>query len=131
VDIKGGGSAIFPFPGSAAPAALHGYVASQNNTVIVPGVGPGNAAFVQLRVWNNQDGALTDWDSAINVSEWGDSGTALQTPGGLGGPNPPDPDLTATGLPVLPGFQLQAVPEPTTWALLGIGALAMFFRRRK
>lgn len=131
VEIKGGGSAIFPFPAAAAPAALHGYVASQNNTVIVPGVGPGTAAFVQLRVWNNNDGALTDWDSAVNVSEWGMSDTELSAD--LGGPNPnPDlPAIAAPGMPNLPGFQLQVVPEPTTWALLGIGALALFFRRRK
>jgi len=132
VDIKGGGSAVFPFPAAAAPAALHGYVASANNTVIVPGVGPGSSAYIQLRVWNNNDGALTDWDSAVGVSEWGDSGDALAS-SPLGGPNP-DPSLpaiAAPGLPTLPGFTLNVVPEPTTWALLGIGALAMFFRRRK
>ena len=86
------------------------------------------SAFIQLRVWNNQDGALAGWDDAVGVSEWGDSGAAVAT-SGLGGPNPPDPDLTAPGMPALPGFTL--VPEPTTWALLGLGALALCFRRRK
>jgi hypothetical protein len=130
VDVKGGGSAIFPFPAAAAPAALHGYVASQNSTVIVPGVAPGATAFIQLRVWNNQDGALTSWDSAVDVSEWGDSGVAVES-SALGGPQPPLPDALAPNMPTLPGFQLTAIPEPTTWALLGIGALALCFRRRR
>jgi hypothetical protein len=119
--------AVFPMYGSARA----GYLNTSANTVVIPGVEPGSAADIQLRVWENAGGSLTDWSAADGTaSEWGISDVVPTTPNTLGGITPGGPQAPVN-MPSVPSFQLQMVPEPTTWALLGIGALAMFFRRRK
>lgn len=120
---------VYGFVAAGGPPPLLGYVQSTGAQVVVPGTSPNTAGVVQLRVWNNQAGSLTSWEAAQGVSEWGESDivpTAL-----LGGPNPSGPAFTPPNMPAFASFNLQVVPEPTTWALLGIGALALFFRRRK
>jgi hypothetical protein len=122
------GLAVFPFYG----AARAGYLNTSANTVIIPGVQPGEAADIQIRVWNNAGGSLTDWGAADGVAaEWGISGVVPTTPNTLGGITPGGPQAPVN-MPAIAGFtMMQGIPEPTTWALLGLGALALCFRRRK
>ena len=65
VTVKGAGSAaVYPFYGAARAGFLNtGFV-----TVVVPGVDPNTSADVQLRVWENNGGALTDWSAADGVA---------------------------------------------------------------
>lgn len=107
-----------------------GYVnvgASSGRTI--PGVAPGAQATVQIRVW-----AVTFCfpgpDPCPSPTVYSRLSDGLWT-GATGGV--PDP---VTGVPSLPanlvglqGFQL--VPEPATYVLFGIGAMAVFLHRRK
>jgi len=115
VPFRTGGFAGYVNVGSAGGRPIAGVLAGQNATV-------------QVRAWAAASGA--DWL------------TASTSPGGIFGSSPlltlatggvPDP---VTGVPSLPsnliglqGFQL--VPEPATYALFGLGAMALFLRRRK
>ena len=124
-----GSTALAVFPMYLAGRA--GYLNTSANTVVIPGVEPGNAADIQLRVWENAGGSLTDWSAADGVTlQSGMSDVTSTSPNTLGGITPGGPQAPVN-MPNVGSFQLQAIPEPTTWALLGIGALAMFFRRRK
>jgi hypothetical protein len=115
---------------STLPAGL-----VQGSTVTIPGVGPGQTAFWQARVWNNQSGTITTWAAAevawqTGLTSGGVSG--IGTTPALGGSLT---DGTVFNTPNLTGgtsFNIYFVPEPTSFALAGLGAAAlMIFRRRK
>ena len=92
----------------------------------IPGITPaGGAAFVQVRAWEGTfatyqeaaaAGGLTGASAVLNLAATG------------------NPTASPPGLPVnmlgLTSFSLQ-VPEPATFALLGLGALGLLIRRRK
>jgi hypothetical protein len=96
--------------------------------VTITGIPAGGAAAVQLRAWSAASGS--SWDEAIAnpAGEIGSSNVNASHPTG-------DPTASPPGTPVnLAGinpFQLQAVPEPSTWALLALGVGALALRRRK
>jgi hypothetical protein len=81
-------------------------------------------ATLQVRAWDNMGGTITTWAAAEGVVSSGKSalfdvtaiGGNLNTPANLAG---------------LTSFSLVAVPEPSTFALLGLGALGMMIFRRK
>jgi len=99
-------------------------------TTTVPGVTAGQTAHYEIRVWDNKGGTLTTWAAALlGGTAMGES--AILTSAPLGG------SLT-DGTPVsnpsttFTSFNISAVPEPTTFALAGLGAAALLiFRRRK
>ena len=96
-------------------------------SVTVPGVVGGASAALQLRVWENAGGTITSYADAIaSGSLYGSSAVFDSLPLG---------DLTAsppTTPPNLVGLQsFNLVPEPSTYALLALGAAAFLFRRRK
>lgn len=105
-------------------ALLAGYVNGGNT--IVPFVAPGADASVILRAWNAAAGS--DWATASGAGNLisGESAPITITLGGAGAP----PSLPAN-LTGLAGFQLVAVPEPSTIALGVIGLAALALRRRK
>jgi hypothetical protein len=105
-------------------ALLAGYVNGGNT--VVPFVAPGSDATVILRAWNAAAGS--DWATASGAGNLisGESTAITITTGGAGAP----PSLPAN-LTGLAGFELVAVPEPSTIALGVIGLAALALRRRK
>ena len=97
-------------------------------SVTIDSIAAGGAAFVQLRAWAAASGS--SWDEAVSqaVYEAGQSGT-------INLPNTGNPNAAPPGLPValtgLQPFQLEVIPEPSTWALLLLGLGALALRRRK
>ncbi len=94
---------------------------------VLPGLVPGSKPFFQVQVWENLGGTVTVYGDAAGAgAQFGQSavfqlgGTAV-----LGNPtsDPPVPALALIGMTRL--------PEPGTYALLALGAGALFLRRRK
>jgi hypothetical protein len=101
----------------------YGLVFNPNNTVYnVSGIGQNGTAYIKLDVWldgyteNGPVGAAT-------------SGIFAQVTGGASiGGNPPTPPALLTSMPAL----IIPVPEPSTFALAGLGLAGLvIFRRRK
>jgi hypothetical protein len=108
---------------TTSPAAAF-YVNQQ--TVSVPTVAPGSSATVVMRAWEG-----TSYDAAAggNGMLFGQSGAVTISLGGTpAGGGAPLPDAILTGLT---GFNLTAIPEPSTLALGLLGAAALLYRRRK
>jgi len=86
-------------------------------------VAPGAVATIEVRAWEAAGG--TTYDSAVAGGfKAGISSAITVTTGGAGSP----PSLPAN-LVGLTSFSL--IPEPSTYALLALGAAALFLRRRK
>jgi hypothetical protein len=85
--------------------------------------GASGAVVAQVRVWDLSRG--TSYDTARNGGgEYGESNLILVN---LALPPAPPPPMTG-----LQGFGLKIIPEPSTFALAGLGAAALLiFRRRK
>jgi len=82
------------------------------------------AATLQLRAWDNMGGTITSWAAADKVAPRGAS--ALFNVSAIGGDLNTPPYLVG-----LTSFSLVPVPEPSTFALLGLGTLGMLIFRRK
>jgi microcompartment protein CcmK/EutM len=111
-----------------APRAFtqQGYFGPQS--VTIDNISAGGAAFVQLRAWAAANGST--WDAATSqaVYEAGVSPTLALS--GTGNPTA-SPPTTPVNLVGLQGFQMEVIPEPSTWALLALGLGALALRRRK
>jgi hypothetical protein len=111
-------------PGSQKDFRTGGFAGAINNSggvIAIPGVGEAGSAALQVRAWDNAGGTITSWDAA---SIRGESAVFMSLP--LGGLAPP-PNMVG-----LESFNIHtAVPEPSTFALLGLGALGMMIFRRK
>jgi hypothetical protein len=93
--------------------------------VAVPTVAPGATGFFQVVAWATQGGTHTSYAAALAAGANAGQSTVFSTgTGGVG--EPPSPPLALVGLQ---SFNL--VPEPSTYALLALGAAALFLRRRK
>ncbi len=105
--------------------AAAGLWTSSVNPAIIPGAAEATVATLELRVWDNLGGTVTSWAQALSsAGARGESPLFNSQP--LGGVSPP-PNLVG-----LVSFDLTAVPEPSTFALAGLGAVALLiFRRRK
>jgi hypothetical protein len=93
----------------------------------IPSVPSGSLAAIQLRAWDNQGGTLTSWQEALSANAlvgWAPIIT-LQ----LGGLYPPPNliDLESFNL----HLSLTNVPEPSTYALAGVGAIMFWLTRRR
>jgi len=106
-------------------------------TVIVPTVPGGSTALVAVEVWNTQAGAtFAAAQASGQANAYGIFATASPTTPlsvKLGDPNatPPGTPAALVGLTSL-SLNGGVIPEPSTFALAGLGAAAlMFFRRRK
>jgi hypothetical protein len=92
--------------------------------------GAGSRAALQLRVWDNQGGTITDWASAQTA--WQQGRIAL----GKSDVFIPDFDLGGGGtqppnLIGLQSFNVTIVPEPSTIALALAGGFGLLFLRRR
>jgi hypothetical protein len=97
--------------------------AGADSTRALAGIAGGSTVFLQVRVWDSTKGSSFEAASAAG-SLIGQSAVFSITAGGGGSPpGPPNPMIGLTS------FSL--VPEPTTLALLALGAGALLIRRRK
>jgi hypothetical protein len=114
-----------PVPGADAPLLTKGFFATATSPVTIPGVPQGSTAFLQLRMWDNEAGTITSFAAAV-AANGGFSASAVFQSLPLGGGLVPPPNMVG-----LTSFNLNYTPEPTTLALVGLGAALMcFFRRR-
>jgi hypothetical protein len=118
------------FRTSANPAALPAGLVN-GGTTTVPGVTAGQTAHYEIRVWNNQGGTILTWAQAQAAGTTAMGQSALLTSAALGG-SLTDGTPVANPNTVFTSFNIAQVPEPTTFALAGLGAAALLiFRRRK
>jgi hypothetical protein len=92
-----------------------------NNSIAVPGVAAGSDASLMVRVWDNQGGTVTSFDSAAIRGESVTFSVTLA-------------DAQSPTFPILAGmnsFSLAAVPEPSVIALAVVGIGAFLVRRKK
>jgi len=82
----------------------------------------GGSATVEMRVWDNAGGTITTWDQATYRGKSSPINVANLTPGD---PTPP----FLVGLQSF-GFY-DPIPEPSTWALSGLGAVLLVLLRRR
>ncbi len=95
------------------------------NTVV-----PGNDVWVEVRVWNTASGDsfLQAQASGLPDSWWASSTFSVQTGGNFSGiPHPPG---FLMGLGHSPVY-LNPIPEPSTFALAGVGATLALLRARR
>ena len=103
------------------------------NTVGIPGTTPGEAdVWIQFKVWDSSFG--TDWQAAINQGIFFHE-TQIVNVVPLGPATGPGVAIwqgaTGTVTSQIQGFAMW-IPEPSTFALAGLGAAAlMIFRRRQ
>ena len=91
----------------------------------VEGVAPGSTAFLQVQVWENAGGTIASYAEAQGAGVQYGASDVWQS-AALGGGSPPAAPPTLVGMT---SFSL--LPEPSTFALLALGAGALFLRRRK
>lgn len=107
-----------------------GVVAGGDPNRTVTGVNWGGSAVIQMVAWS---GTSADWSSAVSAALTPGSGVRI----GASNPitvtlptGPTDPNLAY--LVGMQSFNIIAVPEPSTLALLGLGAVSLLaIRRRK
>lgn len=99
--------------------------------ITVPGAAAGQVAFVQLLIWDydspNSTGTYSSYAAAVAGGDYTASVTFQNgTSNPSAGPPVPPPDFTG-----MPSVTLMNVPEPTTFAIAGLGIASLLaFRRR-
>ena len=118
-----------PDANSLAPATgastetfvIAGFWQTPANPAIIPTVPLGSVAQLQVRVWDNRGGTITTWSQAVAVGDvLGESAVFSQY---LGSELP----LNLYGLT---SFNIHESPEPSTFALMALGAIALLALRR-
>jgi hypothetical protein len=128
-------SPIATFRTGAAAGFLQGAIVATAANVPAT-VSSSGQATLEMVAWDNSTGLYTTWGDAstVGTADWawqhgliaaGESGRWNDILGGAGAPpsSPPNPQA--------PSFNLYLVPEPSTFALAGLGLAALVaFRRR-
>jgi hypothetical protein len=122
-------SLVAASPGTSfRTGAAAGFIAGVTATLPnVAGDSTGGAT-VAIRVWDNAGGTITSWAAALQngTVAMGES-PLLNITANIGGALNTPPNLVG-----LQSFNIHLVPEPSTFALAGLGAAALLiFRRRK
>lgn len=103
--------------------AAAGFITAVDGTLT--GSTIGSDLTLQLRAWDNMGGTVMTWDEAVAQQvAHGWSKTFNHTAVGGG-------SLPAKNLVGLESFNIAVVPEPSSLALLGLGAAAMLIFRRR
>jgi len=105
-------------------AFLAGYVVG--GTVTVPFAAGGTEVAVEMRAWDAASG--NSYEAALGAN--GIVGNSSTLPVILGDPNATPPGVPGN-LVGLNAFSVAQVPEPSTIALLALGAAGLMLRRRK
>jgi len=116
-------STIVPFRSTAATG---GFIMNQAAAVTLNGVDFGQTGVIQMRVWDNQGGAITSWAAAVAR---GDVATGFSDPFNVtmsANASIPPPNMVG-----LTSFNLTVVPEPSVIALGALALGALLLRRRK
>jgi hypothetical protein len=130
-------SSLQPFPGGGVTTFRSGTslgdVASITMTLPAAFADATFATF-EIVAWDNSSSQYATWSLASVAWLRGDIAAGHTSPfnvGAIGGTGNITPDLTQQGT-VLTSFNLYFIPEPSTFALAGLGAAALLiFRRRK
>ena len=101
------------------------------STYNVPGVSPGATTTLQVRAWR---GSAPTYTSAIATEQyWAWTGSAFVSADTFTFSNPTGGGGTPPGVPKsldgMPAMQVLVCPEPSTTALVGLGAVAMLVLR--
>lgn len=107
-----------------------------NNAAVIPGYAAGETASLFVIAWNTAVGGVTVSEFASAFQSAGSSlwfgYSKIGQPQLGNGAAVPDIGLFGAGAGQISGFTIAPIPEPTTFALAGLGAAAMLiFRRRK
>ncbi|HEY9174925.1 MAG TPA: PEP-CTERM sorting domain-containing protein [Verrucomicrobiae bacterium] len=109
-----------------------GFVSVPATAAVLPGVAADAAvATLQLRAWDNKGGTITTWadaEAAWLAGTIAAGKSATFNVSSIGGTFNAPPNLSG-----LTSFNIyyNIIPEPSTFALLGLGALGMMIFRRK
>ena len=119
-------------PGAITNTTANGSIIAGERTI--PGAPEGAFIAFQLRAWS---GAFASYEAALTAATSGNSSILLGESrifvlGPLGGPAVPTLPPAIFGTGKLNAFTVQPVPEPSSIALglLGLGAIALFRRRK-
>jgi hypothetical protein len=112
----------------AETTSLPGTWSGGARTVPSPyGIGGATSVDLQVRVWDTSMAA--DWAAANDAAYLGQLGSSAVFTFNFFASAPPA--VTDDDMVNFRGFTIAAVPEPSTFALLGLGALGMLIFRRK
>jgi hypothetical protein len=104
-----------------------GYVTASQ--VVVPWAAPGTEAAVEVRAWDAASG--NSYEAALGANGVVGVSALLPNVGPLGGTPVGGLPITDPNLVGLTPFTITQVPEPSTLALLALGAAGLMLRRRK
>jgi hypothetical protein len=124
-----------PDAGSLTPRAATGFLTGggagyiNGGTVTLAGIPGATAAFIQLRVWDTTKGATYALAQASGLNDAYGFSSVFSVITGNPAAVPPGTPANLVGLT---SFNMQIVPEPSTFVLAGLGlASLLLFRRRK
>lgn len=107
-----------------------GFIVATSDAAIIAGVTTGSSAALQVRAWDTQGGTLMTWAAAEGANA-NRGMSAIFNSEALGGGAVPAANMIGFTSFNLVGAAA-VTPEPSTFALAGLGAAALLiFRRRK
>lgn len=126
-------STQFPIVGTTSAgvpnAAFNGRFTGNPSVITVTGLPAGTSGSFEVKGWS---GAFTSWEAAASGGALysGTSGVFQNPSGGAVDPVTGIPGAAA-GLTGFTGMQINAIPEPSTYALAGLGLGALLLIRRR
>jgi hypothetical protein len=114
---------IVPF---RTTAATGGFIQNAAAAVTLNGIDFTQTAAIQMRVWDNQNGAIASWEAAVAAGTIATGFSDIFSVAMPANASIPPPNLVG-----LTSFNLTVVPEPSVIALGALALGALLLRRRK